>query len=143
MKLSIYPEHVMRDAMLPDAVVISIVSPGQEHPHITAKHLLQMHFHDVDKMFELQDGRIILPLSESQADTIARFVWEHKTEEFWVVHCEAGISRSPAVGLAIADFLGDRDMALFTEGRFSTYNRFVRSMVENALHKIEFERTSI
>lgn len=131
----ILSESQARDIVdFPNHAVISIISPGHEHPPLNAKHLLQVHFHDADKMFELQDGRIIMPISESIAEEIARFVIDHQDEERWIVHCEAGISRSPGVGLAIAAWFENHELLERLEVNFPCYNRLVRRSIENALH---------
>lgn len=121
----------------PNHAVVSIVSPGHEHPRLTAKHLLQVHFNDVDQMCELQDGRIIMPMEQSIADEVALFAIKHREEPKWVVHCEAGLSRSPGVGLAIAGWQENRELVEHLEVNFPCYNRLVRRSIENALHRAD------
>lgn len=135
MKMQIFPEQVLRFAHVPETTVISIVSPGEEHPIITAKHLLQMHFHDVDRIWELDDNRLIFPMSEAQAEEIAEFVFQHIDSEDWIVHCEMGVSRSPGVALAITSFLGEKELTESLERRFPCFNRHVRSLLEKVLER--------
>jgi predicted protein tyrosine phosphatase len=85
---------------------ISIVSPGQRPAALSSRFrdILRLEFHDLAG-FERPDGSYpegAVQLSDADADRIAAFALAHRDAGLLVVHCEAGISRSVAVGLAIS-----------------------------------------
>ena len=88
----------------PDDICISIRSPGQEPAKLNEGFLavLRLYFSDLGGLKEpyLDDEA---PLSAEDADRIVAFVAEHHTDaQSIIIHCEAGISRSVAVALAIS-----------------------------------------
>lgn len=94
---------------------ISIVSP--EYPQYeTAKSyycrdILYLRFHDVRadgnvaSIYEVGDK--IIPIDDSDARKIIEFGLKNKKHKNFMIHCEAGLSRSPAVALALAEILND------------------------------------
>jgi len=90
--------------------VISIRDPDQPEVRLPRtpglRATLRLAFHDAEPV-----GSSVLPdeirlMSEADARQIVEFVWEHRDRvNALVVHCEQGMSRSPAVGLAIAEAL--------------------------------------
>lgn len=85
---------------------ISIGSPGQALANLSShfRDTLRLQFHDLAG-FQREDGSWpdgSTQLVEDDADMIAEFVARNRDMEALVVHCEAGISRSVAVGLAIS-----------------------------------------
>lgn len=42
------------------------------------------------------------PMAPSQAAELVRFAREHRAHEEWLIHCAAGLSRSPAAALVVA-----------------------------------------
>jgi len=93
--------------------VISIATPGKNIAQFeTSSHctgVLYMEFHDLD------DPRHKVPLfNREQAEAVWKFVDAlHVSTELLIVHCEAGISRSPAVAAAIAKARGENDDYFF------------------------------
>ena len=99
--------------------IISIVSP--EHPQYEVaksyycRDILYLRFHDV-----LSDGSVvsinkvgdkIIHFDDSDARQIIDFGLKNKKYNNFMIHCEAGMSRSPAVALALAEILnGDRNI---------------------------------
>jgi predicted protein tyrosine phosphatase len=92
-------------------VLISISQPGVPHPEPAhgAGHrdTLRVAFHD-----RLEGG-----ISEPQAIEIAEFVKRHyaKGIRLFVVHCDAGMSRSAAVAAAIWSYFEGDPETFFTE----------------------------
>lgn len=79
------------------------------------------------------DGRVLCPLSERQAQQIARFVRANAERiDTLVVHCHAGISRSPGAALAIAEALAVAQVEMLN-GEHIAPNAHVRSLVAEAL----------
>lgn len=101
-------------------VIISIRDPGKRKPKIRKPtgllDVLYLQFHDA-----VPDERIPLPekvvlMTEEHAKQIWDFVLRYRDRAGTiVVHCEQGMSRSPAVAAAIALYLGENDSRLLEE----------------------------
>jgi predicted protein tyrosine phosphatase len=91
---------------------------------------LFLEFHDLgdNAPAELHDGLF----KPSQAKQIAEFV--HKHDGLIVVNCEAGLSRSPGVVLALRRFFGGDTEEVFQK---AMPNIFVTSLLTRALRGIE------
>jgi predicted protein tyrosine phosphatase len=87
----------------PNEICISIRSPGAEPARLSPnfRDVLRLYFHDVGG-FDPPYPEGTVEFSEEAAEQIAAFVRAHAGAATIVVHCEAGISRSVAVGLAIS-----------------------------------------
>lgn len=91
-----------------NTVVISIRSPGAEPAQLNEgwEEVLRLWFDDVVKV---PTGPIVVKdltlFSEEHAQQIHEFVESHLDKDF-VIHCEAGVSRSVAVGLYLHDVYG-------------------------------------
>ena len=101
-------------------VLISICDPRKRSPRLPKSGLcggiLRLRFHDATPVagFELPDE--IKLMTVRQAKSIWRLIQQHKDEvDTVVVHCEAGMSRSPAVAAAICRGLGGDDAGFFRE----------------------------
>lgn len=78
------------------------------------------------------DGRALCPLSERQAQQIVRFVKANAERiDTLVVHCHAGISRSPGAALAIAEAMAVAEVEMLN-GEQIAPNRHVRDLVRAA-----------
>jgi predicted protein tyrosine phosphatase len=118
-------------------VLISITDPGSPDAAITVDPkragILRLKFSDVGEDVQLHraawPNSAIERFTDAQALEIANFVIDHPDKDM-VVHCEAGISRSPAVAAAIcARINGPRSDAAY----FKNYipNSFVyKKLVE-------------
>jgi len=89
-------------------VLISIVDPelpwAEWNKPNTLLSSMQMSFHDVDR--EVLDYPGLQMMTEEQAKAIASFVIAYIDKvDTIVVHCEAGLSRSAGVSMAIAYWL--------------------------------------
>ena len=79
------------------------------------------------------DGRRLSPLSEKQAERIAHFVDEIAERiDTLVVHCHAGLSRSPGAALAIAEAMAIAEVDMLN-GRSVVPNPHVRETLRAAL----------
>ncbi len=90
--------------------LISISNPGRRRVRIrrqsALRAVLELRFHDAEPTTGFQLPLDIKPMTEDHAKQIAAFVLQHhKHINALVIHCEAGMSRSPAVGAAIAQAL--------------------------------------
>lgn len=85
----------------PETVVISIVGPGRTASLKEGwKDVLSLEFYDLDPVkfdFDLDDLEMHGAFGPKHAQEILTFLSKHKGSPL-VIHCEAGISRSVAVG---------------------------------------------
>lgn len=98
-------------------VVISIQDPDHSIDLCFSgyKDFLQVRFWDVE-----QDIGKYKPISGKKAERIAQFITKHKGENF-VIHCEAGVSRSAGVALAVECInYFDGDKYLFATGEYTS-----------------------
>lgn len=87
----------------------------------------------------LNGERVWRALTEAQAAEIVSFVRRIRNEaDVLLVHCVAGVSRSPAVGMAIAEALGIEDLEIASQDAIP--NRHVLTLVRKAFATITGER---
>lgn len=117
-------------------LVISIGSPGHENPVIHGKHVYQFQFHDVkEEYLVMGSNKIIRPMGFEIAQQIAEIAVNHRDKPTWIIHCEAGISRSPGVALGLSRYI-DLDPGIsILQKMFPCYNSHVRKLVEQALYE--------
>ena len=108
-------------------VVISIRDPDKRRAHIP-KHsglrdVLHLAFHDAEPSAGMTLPDDVVLMSSEQAKQIWQFVrrWEGEVGAV-VVHCEQGMSRSPAVAAALCRAYGGDETPFFREFQ---PNRFV------------------
>ena len=100
-------------------ILISISDPDIRRPRIRVgklcRKILRLRFHDaVPLPFAMPEGPKLM--TRGQASLVWRFVNQHKGQVGTiVVHCEQGMSRSPAVAAAICRGLGQDDSRFFDE----------------------------
>ena len=110
-------------------VVISIRDPGKHKARLRKtsglRDALFLAFHDA----ESADGLVLPPsiqlMTVSDAERIWRFVQEHLGNVGTIVcHCEQGMSRSPAVAVALAEALGENTEAILAcaQPNWNVYN---------------------
>lgn len=118
--------------------VISITDPGRKPARIGHRQglraVLALAFDDAEPTGPLADLPAGLrPMIEADAQAIWRFVDEQRGQvEVLVVHCEMGMSRSPAVAAAVTRALGGDDAGFFE--RYSP-NRYVYDLLLEARRK--------
>jgi len=137
-KLYVLPEIAViktpfRDAPdMKDDLVISIVSPGREHPKIIGKNVYKFHFHDVTEDYIVNSG-IINKMTKEIAESIVEIVMENRDCDRWIIHCEAGISRSPGVAIGLARFIRTEPSMDQLIDMFPFHNKHVRRLIEEAM----------
>jgi predicted protein tyrosine phosphatase len=85
--------------------IISIASPEYSHPRPNSKlPRLNIQFHDV--VAEILIGNTLwLPMTESQAEVLVDWALTNVIEcDRLIIHCDAGISRSPGVAIGLARY---------------------------------------
>jgi predicted protein tyrosine phosphatase len=90
-------------------VLISITDPKQDELNCPdndlRKDILRLSFHDVQE--NLGSYR---KMSLEEAKQVVEFYLKHKDIGYYVIHCEAGVSRSAAIGAAITILEGDNPL---------------------------------
>ena len=91
-------------------------------------HTCRLVFDDVD---EYLDG--LVPFSDTLANDLVNWLKPMINElDFLIVHCDAGLSRSPAVVISILEtFIGDKTI----HKRYSMYNRLVYRKLVQAFNR--------
>jgi predicted protein tyrosine phosphatase len=118
-----------------NTVVISITAPADDAPLKQGwEAILRVEFHDVviprAEMPALVDpncGRVIM-FDEIMAAQIDQFVWAHKDKDF-IIHCQAGQSRSVAVGMFIKDLFPETILHLHAVKTTAGANGLVHRML--------------
>jgi rhodanese-related sulfurtransferase len=87
----------------PNDVCISIRTPGAEPADLSPnfREVLRLYFHDLGGFPEPWPADAE-QLTAEQAESIVQFALRHRQAQRLIVHCEAGISRSVAVALALS-----------------------------------------
>jgi len=87
-----------------ETVWISICDLNREHVKI------ENNFDDILKMkfMDIENGwtKTLVPISKEQGQEIKSFILKNKNKRF-LINCQAGQSRSAAIGLAVEFLLGD------------------------------------
>ena len=101
-------------------IVISISDPGTPKPRIRTdglcRAILRFRFHDAEPAGNFPTPPTIKLMTSGEAREIWEAVQQHRGQiDTIVVHCEAGMSRSPAVAAAICRALGQDDLRFFRE----------------------------
>ena len=104
-------------------ICISIADPDAEPAHISGRFaaVLRLHFNDIIERGEPSD----VLFSADHARAIREFIDSWPNAMRVVVHCNAGVSRSPGVALGLCDLRGWATARL--ERSHPGWNRLVRT----------------
>ena len=116
-------------------VVVSVRDPGTKRPPIRhgagLKAILHLAFHDAEPTASLRLPSPIRPMTIQQAKRVWAFVDHYRNDVQTVVcHCEQGMSRSPAIAIALAEAFGDDAEAIKRE---TQPNQYVYGLMQNAI----------
>lgn len=78
------------------------------------KGILELYFYDLRVTEDEWRNRGLekYPIfTDLQAFQLFSFIENHKKADSFVIHCGAGVSRSPAIAIGVAIYLGDTDLA--------------------------------
>jgi predicted protein tyrosine phosphatase len=118
-------------------VVISISSPANDAP---LKHgwedILRLEFHDVTmdedmartRGIDSLQGKPIIWFNEGHVRQVEEFVYRHKDKNF-LIHCDAGVSRSVAVGLFLREIFDEVELTTHAIHTTKAYNSLVHRML--------------
>jgi predicted protein tyrosine phosphatase len=121
-----------------ETLVISITSSantGGKLARIEGKYVYRFEFNDIYKEYFLEHKNLLIrPIEKEVAEEIVDVVMNNKDKKVWVIHCEAGISRSPAVAIALAKFFKfDNEDVNSLKKKFPSYNKYVKNMIEEVM----------
>jgi len=96
-------------------IIISITTPDDEEADIkignSCKGICRFVFSDMCTLYPDENLR---PFSEEDANKAWKFILQHSKDiDLIIVHCDAGISRSPGMGAAIAKVFNGSDDFFF------------------------------
>lgn len=108
-------------------ILISIRDPDKRPVRIRhcslCKGFLELVFHDAEPVEGFVPTDPIIYMTDTDARTIWRFLYKYEGDyEVIVVHCEQGMSRSPAIAAALATVLTPADQQYL---QTSQPNRYV------------------
>jgi predicted protein tyrosine phosphatase len=106
-------------------ICISISDPDASPARVSSRFaaVLRLNFNDVTERGEPSD----ILFAEDHAREISKFLDAWPKAERVMVHCNAGVSRSPGVALGLCDIRGWATAAL--ERSHPGWNRLVRSVI--------------
>jgi predicted protein tyrosine phosphatase len=103
-------------------VIISITTNSSDQAKLRVNELtagvLRLSFYDFDAAVHVNSDTIEgidedMLFSDAQAKQIAEFVFDHRDVERFIVHCDAGRSRSPGVAAAVCKIITGDDKEFF------------------------------
>jgi len=120
-----------------NSALICITSKESEHPKLNESwsKILYLKFDDVEGR-EKDIGDSSNVMQDNDAERILDFVVENIDKDFFI-NCDAGISRSPGVLVALEQIFNGRDLS--SEYRF--HNKFVKNKIRDVwFKKIWFDK---
>jgi predicted protein tyrosine phosphatase len=122
-------------------IVISISDPGRPPARLRRPPAFVdaffLAFHDAEPSSGMILPKGIRLMSRRNAEQIWHFVQKHRDRVGTIVcHCEQGMSRSPAVALALAERLDGDTEAILAEGQ---PNQYVHCLMREAIAYLEGE----
>ena len=117
-------------------ICVSIFDPEAEPARVSSRFaaVLRLQFHDVTERGEPTD----ILFAPEHARAIHEFLDQWPDVDRVVVHCNAGVSRSPGVALGLCDVRGWATVAL--ERAHPGWNRLVRGLMRQAIREPRIRR---
>lgn len=135
MRIHVFPQYVVESIReYGKAFVISITAPGEPEARIVGDCVHRFQFHDIREDL-LVHNTLWRALDAETADRIVTAVVSNKTKKNTIIHCAAGISRSPAVALAISEFFDTDPNTKRLEEMYPCFNQHVRRMLVEAFKR--------
>ncbi len=132
-------------------VIVSIRTPGDPDEvklpvNDHTEDVLHLQFHDIDRVVVGYNDDIEPNMfQQTHAKQVREFFEKNKDVERFIVHCDAGLSRSPAVAAAISKLYVSEDDSYFFK-RYHPNTRVYRFIINEVLwheaSKIEPSRSS-
>lgn len=119
-----------------EVFVLSITSPYVDHPHLEGENVYKFHFYDItEEYFVEETSQMLRPLDNEMAEAIVEVAFDHRHLKRWYIHCEMGISRSPAVAIALSEVLKTTPTSIELREMFPQFNLHVYKLVLAAAKK--------
>lgn len=136
-RISVLDERSVRGQNFKENLVISITSPGRQYVELEGENVYRFKFHDIQHDLGLVETHnfigVVNVMSKEIAESIAEIAMNSRYIDRWVIHCEAGISRSPGVAIGLASVIRTVPSRARLMEMFPGYNRAVASLVETAI----------
>jgi predicted protein tyrosine phosphatase len=118
-----------------NSVLIMITCEHDEFPEVHPKwsDILQLKFDDIEGSIN-NIGSASNVMQEHHAKELLDFVIKHMNCDIFV-NCDAGLSRSPAVVVALEQIFNSRDVTK----AYPHYNRFVKNRIRDVWYKTIWE----
>ena len=125
--------EVMELEPRPFSVMIQITTQARDFPVLKKgwKDIIQLRFDDVEGK-ETDIGSASNVLQDKQAEKLLDFVVKNLHCEFFI-HCDAGISRSAGVAVALEKIFNGKDVR--EDYRFRHHNEFVKNKITDVWFK--------
>jgi len=128
--INIFPEWwvTTHHSPRPGEVLISITEPGQPPitPHGSYDAIYRLAAWDIPYTIESPRHGTLHPLSESEGRDLILFLLRQRHRmTALTLHCHAGISRSPAVAIAISEWINTAPITTELIERFPAFNRSI------------------
>lgn len=126
--------------------IIRILEPNEKQENLKYKErykeILELHFHDVVESIGLPSD--IRLFGSEEAKRVLEFFQNNRDIDILVIHCHAGISRSPAVALGMTWYLDDQEQekAIIESDKY-IQNQLVLKELAKALGKYEDKKDLI
>ncbi len=138
--VTILPEIAVLNTYRPQAgeILISIQEPGRPPIVPYGRFLAIHHFGAWDIPYRILDEeKDLKPLSLDDAHELIEFVLRYRNQmTALTIHCHAGVSRSPAVALALAEWVDTTPHAYALIERYPCFNRQIyRTLCQAAQDK--------
>jgi predicted protein tyrosine phosphatase len=126
---------------VPGEVMISISTPGDEPASLQEgwEDVLRLQFHDSVKVYDSLPDTVLF--DREDAKQIHEFIAKHSEKDF-VTHCDAGWSRSMAIGVFLRDTHGAQ-LQILSESPLNPKdfaNFFANALVLRTLRTLEEKR---
>ena len=112
------------------SVIISITSPNSSFPLLQEgwSDILRLSFDDIDH----EDGQNYIIFSDSQAEEILDFAIKNIDKDLFV-NCDAGISRSTAIVVALELIFNSNDVS--DSYKYQHHNKYVKNKIRDVWFK--------
>jgi predicted protein tyrosine phosphatase len=76
-------------------------------------------------------------ITENQIDALYEFINTYWLANRWIVMCDAGMSRSPAVAMALNDYYGQHSITERMKDTYRFYNEEIYKEIVNRFEKLD------
>lgn len=134
MRLAAFPQYIIETAYKPSPgeILISITSPDEPaaSPNGGFAEIYRLQIWDIQEPLAHPRLGLLRPMRVEEASALIDFVAQRRPDcQAVTIHCGAGVSRSPAVAIALAELFGGHPTSSEFAARFPEYNRHVTAVL--------------